>query len=60
MMKLFLMNLMLEKEIYEQKDVIADTLMGRLSDDEVIFDELDANLFNGINEIKLCACGKTK
>jgi glucosamine--fructose-6-phosphate aminotransferase (isomerizing) len=47
----------MEKEIYEQSDVIADTLMGRLSDAEVIFEELDKELFDGINEIKLCACG---
>ena len=47
----------MEKEIYEQSDVIADTLLGRLSDTEVLFDELDAKLFEGINEIKLCACG---
>ena len=47
----------MEKEIYEQSDVISDTLMGRLSDEEIIFDELDKNLFDNINEIKLCACG---
>ncbi len=47
----------MEKEIYEQSDVIADTLMGRLSDDEVVFDEIEHSLFDGINEIKLCACG---
>ena len=47
----------MEKEIYEQVDVIADTLLGRLHDDAVIFDELDPTLFEGINEIKLCACG---
>ncbi|MDX9756925.1 MAG: glutamine--fructose-6-phosphate transaminase (isomerizing) [Sulfurimonas sp.] len=47
----------MEKEIYEQSVVISDTLMGRLSDKEIIFDELDATLFDGINEIKLCACG---
>ncbi|MCD6432613.1 MAG: glutamine--fructose-6-phosphate transaminase (isomerizing) [Sulfurimonas sp.] len=47
----------MEKEIYEQGDVIADTLMGRLNDKEIIFDELDDSLFDGINEIKLCACG---
>ena len=47
----------MEKEIYEQSDVISDTLMGRLSDEEIVFDELDSSLFNGINEIKLCACG---
>ncbi|QOY52656.1 glutamine--fructose-6-phosphate transaminase (isomerizing) [Candidatus Sulfurimonas baltica] len=47
----------MEKEIYEQTSVVSDTLMGRLSDEEVIFDEIDKNLFDGINEIKLCACG---
>jgi len=47
----------MEKEIYEQSDVIADTLLGRLSDDEIIFDELQGSLFDGIEEIKLCACG---
>ncbi|MCD6189951.1 MAG: glutamine--fructose-6-phosphate transaminase (isomerizing), partial [Sulfurimonas sp.] len=47
----------MEKEIYEQGNVIADTLLGRLSDDEIIFEELDDSLFDGINEIKLCACG---
>lgn len=47
----------MEKEIYEQGRVIADTLMGRLKDDSVFFEELDPSLFEGINEIKLCACG---
>ena len=47
----------MEKEIYEQSDVISDTLMGRLGNEEINFDELDPKLFDGINEIKLCACG---
>ena len=47
----------MEKEIYEQSTVIADTLLGRLKDEGVYFEELDPNLFEGINEIKLCACG---
>ena len=47
----------MEKEIYEQSDVIADTLLGRLGEDEINFDELNPSLFEGINEIKLCACG---
>jgi len=47
----------MEKEIYEQSDVISDTLMGRLSDEEIVFDEIDKTLFDGINELKLCACG---
>jgi len=47
----------MEKEVYEQTTVIADTLLGRLGIDEVLFDELDSSLFDGINEVKLCACG---
>ena len=47
----------MEKEIYEQTNVISDTLLGRLHDEEVVFDELPSDLFDGINEIKLCACG---
>ncbi len=47
----------MEKEIYEQSSVIADTLLGRLNENEVFFDELEENFFEGINEIKLCACG---
>ncbi len=47
----------MEKEIYEQSEVIIDTLLGRLSEDGIFFEELDATLFDGIHEIKLCACG---
>ncbi len=47
----------MEKEIYEQSNVIADTLLGRVTEKEIIFEELDTKLFEGINEIKLCACG---
>ena len=47
----------MEKEIYEQGEVLSDTMIGRLADDTIRFDELDASLFNGISEIKLCACG---
>jgi glucosamine--fructose-6-phosphate aminotransferase (isomerizing) len=47
----------MEKEIYEQNDVVTDTLLGRLGEEEILFDELDASLFDGIQEIKLCACG---
>ncbi|MFA7611235.1 MAG: glutamine--fructose-6-phosphate transaminase (isomerizing) [Sulfurimonas sp.] len=47
----------MEKEIYEQSVVISDTLMGRLGEGEILFDELDKSLFEGIDEIKLCACG---
>lgn len=47
----------MEKEIYEQSTVVTDTLLGRLGEDEILFDELDSSLFDGITEIKLCACG---
>ena len=47
----------MEKEIYEQSDVISDALLGRIQDESIAFDELDPTLFDGINEIKLCACG---
>jgi glucosamine--fructose-6-phosphate aminotransferase (isomerizing) len=47
----------MEKEIYEQSDVVIDSLMGRLGDNEITFDELDTNILKGINEIKICACG---
>ena len=47
----------MEKEIYEQSDVVADTLLGRLEDEKIHFEEIDDSLFEGINEIKLCACG---
>ena len=47
----------MEKEIYEQSEVLGDTLIGRVLDDKIQFDELDANFFEGIEEIKICACG---
>ena len=47
----------MEKEIYEQSEVISDTLIRRLADETIVFDELDPSLLEGINEIKLCACG---
>ena len=47
----------MEKEIYEQSSVLSDTLLGRLRDESINFEELDSKLFDGINEIKLCACG---
>lgn len=47
----------MEKEIYEQTTVLSDTLLGRLKDESINFEELDPRLFDGVNEIKLCACG---
>ncbi|NQY95011.1 MAG: glutamine--fructose-6-phosphate transaminase (isomerizing) [Campylobacteraceae bacterium] len=47
----------MEKEIYEQHDVVGDSMLGRLRDEEIHFDEFDANIIDGIDEIKICACG---
>jgi len=47
----------MEKEIYEQHDVVTDSMLGRISDEAILFDEIDANIIDGINEIKICACG---
>jgi glucosamine--fructose-6-phosphate aminotransferase (isomerizing) len=47
----------MEKEIYEQSSVMNDTIMGRVLDDRIEFEELGSELFEGINSIKICACG---
>jgi glucosamine--fructose-6-phosphate aminotransferase (isomerizing) len=47
----------MEKEIYEQSDVVTDSMLGRLNDEEILFDEIDKSLMDGIKEIKICACG---
>jgi len=47
----------MEKEIYEQGRVMSETMMGRVLDDSIQFEELDDGLFDGISAIKICACG---
>ena len=47
----------MEKEIYEQSVVVSDTMLGRVKDSEINFDEIEASILEGINEIKICACG---
>ncbi|WP_419678218.1 glutamine--fructose-6-phosphate transaminase (isomerizing) [Aliarcobacter lanthieri] len=47
----------MEKEIYEQSDVVSDCMLGRLKDSEINFDEINSSILDGINEIKICACG---
>ncbi len=47
----------MEKEIYEQSEVLSDTLIGRVLDEKINFEELDTKFFDGIEEIKICACG---
>ncbi len=47
----------MEKEIYEQGEVLSDTIIGRVLDEKINFEELDESFFDGIDEIKICACG---
>jgi glucosamine--fructose-6-phosphate aminotransferase (isomerizing) len=47
----------MEKEIYEQSSVIGDTMLGRVLEESVEFEELPEELFEGIERIKICACG---
>ena len=47
----------MEKEIYEQTEVLSDTLRGRVLENSINLEELDEHFFEGIEEIKLCACG---
>jgi len=47
----------MEKEIYEQSEVLSDCILGRALDKEISFEELDSDFFSGINSIKICACG---
>lgn len=47
----------MEKEIYEQSVVVSDCMLGRVKDSEINFDEIDSSILDGINEIKICACG---
>lgn len=47
----------MEKEIYEQAQVISETLMGRVNDSGVELDELKDIDFSNIDSIKICACG---
>jgi glutamine-fructose-6-phosphate transaminase (isomerizing) len=48
----------MEKEIYEQAQVVTEAMMGRvIKGGKIKFDELDATMFEGIDEVVLCACG---
>ena len=47
----------MEKEIYEQSEVLGDCILGRAMDKRVDFEELDENFFDDITHIKICACG---
>lgn len=47
----------MEKEIYEQSNVVTDSILGRILDEGISFDEIDAKLMADIQEVKICACG---
>ncbi|QKF64537.1 L-glutamine:D-fructose-6-phosphate aminotransferase [Campylobacter corcagiensis] len=47
----------MEKEIYEQSTVATETMMGRVKNGTIKFDEISPEIFDGIDEIVLCACG---
>ena len=47
----------MEKEIYEQSHVMAETMIGRVLDDSINFEELPKDFLDGIYAITICACG---
>ncbi|MGB5917900.1 glutamine--fructose-6-phosphate transaminase (isomerizing) [Arcobacter sp.] len=47
----------MEKEIHEQCVVTSDAMLGRMCDEKVDFEEFDSSIIEGIEEIKICACG---
>ena len=47
----------MEKEIYEQFDVLRDTTLGRNSENGIKYDEIDKEFLDGINNIIISACG---
>ncbi len=47
----------MEKDIYEPRDVVPDSTLGRIKDDGIYFEEFTEDICKGISEIKLCAWG---
>jgi glucosamine--fructose-6-phosphate aminotransferase (isomerizing) len=47
----------MEKEIYEQYDVLKENTLGRNTPYGIKFDELDKSFFEGVNNIIISACG---
>lgn len=47
----------MEKEIYEQPQVLADILTGRIRDDKVALEEFSAEWLLPFTSVTLCACG---
>lgn len=47
----------IEKEIYEQTQILSNSLMGRLDDDGVKFEEINPEWLLGFSSVTICACG---
>jgi glucosamine--fructose-6-phosphate aminotransferase (isomerizing) len=47
----------MEKEIYEQHEVLKETVLGRNTEKGIKFGELEKEFFEGINSIVISACG---
>jgi len=47
----------MEKEIYEQYNVLKETVLGRNTEDGIKFEGIDKQFFQGINNIIISACG---
>jgi len=47
----------MEKEIYEQFDVLKENTLGRNTEKGIVFEELDRKFFDGIKNIIISACG---
>lgn len=47
----------MEKEIYEQSEMLAMAISGRIYGEQVVFDELQKGFLDGIDELVICACG---
>lgn len=47
----------MEKEIYEQENVLLETMTGRVGNGFVQLDELDSKFFSAFKSIAICACG---
>ncbi|MGM0532868.1 MAG: glutamine--fructose-6-phosphate transaminase (isomerizing) [Campylobacterota bacterium] len=47
----------MEKEVYEQPQVLSDTIMARALDEDIVFEELEGFDLSRVENITLCACG---
>ena len=47
----------MEKEIYEQHKVLLETMMGRVGDNSISFENIKDDFLEGIHSVTICACG---